>query len=89
MVAKKSVSDADFKKMQALLKSYDLADLEKTGMVSSDIEKLEPYKETLKEYVGEYGNYINALSQKPSGASSVAVSLALQIIAVVALTLLS
>ena len=118
LVTKKSVSGDDLKKMQDLLMSYSLSDLEKTGMVSSDIEKLEPYDKTLKEYVGDYGNYINALNPSPhsitpspslasfpsststysnpsstsppgGAASSIAVSFTLQIIAVVALALLT
>ena len=95
MVAKKSVSDEHLKSMQDLLDAYSLDDLVKNGMATKGVEKLKPYDKTLEMYVGEYGNYINALTgNTPTPtptltASSITISLALQIIAAFALVLLS
>ena len=77
-------------KMQDMLKNANLTELEKYGMVSSNIDKLELYSGTVEEYVKPYSDYYNALSG-PSGdsdpggaASSNLVSFALQVIAIFA-----
>ena len=92
LVVKNNVSDEDLKSMQDLLKVYSLADLVKNGMATKDVVELKLHDGTLKEYVGEYGKYINVLTGNfptiAPAASSITISLALQIIAFVALALL-
>ena len=101
-VTSKDTSDAMVVKMQDMLKNANLTELEKYGMVSSNIDKLEEYSGTVEEYVKPYSDYYNALADKgisptvpttvpttvPSAAPSNLVSFALQVIAIFAFVFL-
>ncbi len=91
LVTSKDTSDAMVKKMQDMLKDATLTELEKYGMVSSNIDKLVLYSGTVEKYVKPYADYYNALSGKGipvSAAPSNLVSFALQVVAIFAFVFL-
>ena len=90
LVTSKDTADAMVTKWQNILNNANLADLEKGGIVSNGTEKLEEYKGSVKDYVGDYGKYFNALSGPgdTSSAPSSFSSFAVQVIAIFAFVFL-
>ncbi len=72
-------------KMQNILNNANLTELEKYGMVSSNVKSLQKYSDTVEKYVEPYSDYFSALAgPDTSAAPSNLVSFALQVIAIFA-----
>ena len=74
--------------MQNILNTANVTLLKTGKIVSSNFKNFESYTGTVKMYVGDYGNHLNALSGRPNAAPSIVVSLVLQISAIFAFVLL-
>ncbi|CAB3976742.1 Hypothetical predicted protein [Paramuricea clavata] len=90
LVTNKDTPDEKVTKMKDILDKAVLANLKKGSIVSSNCQNLEAYTDTVKKYVGAYGDHYNALRSHEdiSAASSNLVSFALQIIAIFAFVIL-
>jgi hypothetical protein len=94
LVTSKNTTNEMVTKMQNVLNGATLADLVKGGMVSSGIEKLEPFTGSAEAYVGDYGKHYKALNGPntpapgPNSAPTGLVSCILQAIAIFAFLML-
>ncbi|CAB4026775.1 Hypothetical predicted protein, partial [Paramuricea clavata] len=87
LVTNVDTADTMVTAMQGILNAANVTLLKTGKIVSSNFDKFEPYTDTVKKYVGDYGDHFNALSG-PNAAPSIVVSLVLQISAIFAFVLL-